>query len=274
MDIKLNKTEKSTAYIKVSVPNKEIEDLKGKAVKKLAEQVTVKGFRQGKAPIKMAQEKIDPRKINQEILDNVLQQAVVSAIKDNKLEIIGRPKLEDLKVDKTPWTFTLCFPLMPKVKLGEYKTSVKTILKKTAKQTQQQKVSAIIDSLIKKNSFDISPVLIEQEVNYSLSRLAQQAQALNLELPAYLKAVNKTADQIKKEYQTQAENTLKGDLVLSTIAHQEKISTTKEEVTKLAQAANVPENRHAELEPVVIRQKTIDFLLTLWYYRFTRHGAK
>lgn len=263
MDIKLNKTEKSTAYIKVSTPAKEIDQLKEAAIKKLAQQVTIKGFRQGKAPLKMAENEIDPRKINQEILDNILQQAVVSAIKDNKLEIIGRPKLEDLKIDKTPWTFTLCFPLMPKVKLGEYKTSVKSILKKTEKQNQQQKVSAIMDSLIKKNSFDISPVLIEQEVNYSLSRLVQQAQALNLELPAYLKAVNKTVDQIKKEYQTQAENTLKGDLLLSTIAHQEKISADKEEIAKLAQAANIPENRHSELEPVVIRQKTIDFLLNL-----------
>jgi len=263
MDIKIDKQEKGTAYIKVSVPTKKIDELKSKAVQDLASQVTIKGFRQGKAPLKLSQEKIDPQKVNQKILDDILQQAVVSAIKDNKLEIIGRPKLEDLKIDKTPWTFTLCFPLMPKVKLDSYKTSVKNILKKTEKQTREQKVSAIVDSLIKKSSFEVSSVLIEQEVNQSLSRLVQQAKALNLELPAYLKAVNKTVDEIKAEYETQATSSLRGDLILSTIAHQEKITTTKEEIDKLAKAANIPSNRHSELEPVVIRQKTIDFLLNL-----------
>jgi len=263
MDIKIDKQEKGTAFIKVSVPAKQVDELKSKAIESLASQVTVKGFRQGKAPLKLAQEKIDPQKINQKILDDILQQAVVTAIKDNKLKIIGRPKLEDLKVDKTPWTFTLCFPLMPKVELDNYKTTVKNVLKKTEKQSREQKVSAIMDSLIKKNSFDISSVLIEQEVNHSLSRLVQQAQALNLELPAYLKAVNKTVDEIKAEYQTQAISSIRGDLILSTIAHQEKISTTKEEIDKLAKTANIPVNRHSELEPIVIRQKTIDFLLNL-----------
>ena len=263
MDIKIDKQEKGTAYIKVSVPAKKIDELKSKAVQNLASQITIKGFRQGKAPLKLSQEKIDPQKVNQKILDDILQQAVVSAIKDNKLEIIGRPKLEDLKIDKTPWTFTLCFPLMPKVKLDSYKTSVKNILKKTEKQTREQKISAILDSLIKKTDIEISSVLIEQEVDHSLSRLIQQAKSLNLELDAYLKAVNKTVDQIKTEYKTQATISLKGDLILSTIAHQEKITTTKEEIEKLAKAANIPPNRYPELEPVVIRQKTIDFLLNL-----------
>ena len=263
MDIKIDKQEKGTAFVKISVPAKQIEELKSKAVTFLASQVTVKGFRQGKAPLKLAQEKIDPQKINQRILDDILQQAVVTAIKDNKLEIIGRPKLEDLKIEKTPWTFTLCFPLMPKVKLDGYKTTVKNILKKTEKQTREQKISAIMDTLIKKSTFNVSPILIEQEVDHSLSRLVQQAQALNLELPAYLKAVKKTVDEIKKEYETQANISLKGDLILSTIAHQEKISVSKEEIEKLAQAANIPANRHAELEPVVTRQKTVDFLLNL-----------
>lgn len=263
MDIKIDKQEKGTTFIKVSVPSKQINELKDKAIKNLATQITVKGFRQGKAPLSLAQEKIDPQKINQKVLDDVLQQAVITAIKDNKLEIIGRPKVEDLKIDKTPWTLTLCFPLMPKVKLDGYKTTVKNILKKTEKQSREQKISAIVDSLIKKNDFDVSSVLIEQEVNHSLSRLLQQAQSLNLELQDYLKAVNKTIDEIKKEYHNQATTTLKGDLILSTIAHQEKISTTKEEIEKLAKTANIPANRHSELEPVVIRQKTIDFLLNL-----------
>ncbi len=152
---------------------------------------------------------------------------------------------------------------MPKVKLDGYKTTVKNILKKTEKQTREQKISAIMDTLIKKSTFNVSPILIEQEVDHSLSRLVQQAQALNLELPAYLKAVKKTVDEIKKEYETQANISLKGDLILSTIAHQEKISVSKEEIEKLAQAANIPANRHAELEPVVTRQKTVDFLLNL-----------
>ena len=263
MDIKTDKQVKSTAYIKVSVPAKEINQFKNQAITQLASQVTVKGFRQGKAPLKLAQEKIDPQKVNQKILDQVLQQAVVSSIKDNKLDIIGRPKLENLKIDKTPWTFTLAFPLLPEIKLGNYQTSIKAILKKTAKQNRQQQISAIIDSLVKKATFEISPVLIEQEVNYSLNRLAQQAKGLNLELQDYLKAVKKTVDQIKKEYQQQAETTLKGDLILSTIAHQEKITASDKDIEQLAKTANIPPQRQAELEPVIIRQKTIDFLLNL-----------
>ncbi len=62
MDIKIDKQEKGTAYIKVSVPTKKIDELKSKAVQDLASQVTIKGFRQGKAPLKLSQEKIDPTK--------------------------------------------------------------------------------------------------------------------------------------------------------------------------------------------------------------------
>ena len=67
MDIKIDKQEKGTAYIRVSVPAKKIDELKSKAVENLASQVTIKGFRQGKAPLKLAQEKIDPQKVNQKI---------------------------------------------------------------------------------------------------------------------------------------------------------------------------------------------------------------
>ena len=86
---------------------------------------------------------------------------------------------------------------------------------------------------------------------------------MNLSLEDYLKAVNKTLDQIKAEYSKSAEESLKLDLILLAIAQEEKIETTEEEIKKMAEISQLPESQFGRIKSVLERRKTIDLLSKL-----------
>jgi FKBP-type peptidyl-prolyl cis-trans isomerase (trigger factor) len=110
---------------------------------------------------------------------------------------------------------------------------------------------------------DIPELVIEEEINYSLDRLANQAKTLNLTLESYLKAVNKSLEQVKDEYRKKAAESIKLDLVLLEIAKQEKINTAMKELTLTAKAGNIPDSQLAQLKSIMDRRKTIELLLKL-----------
>jgi len=264
MDIKHLETKDNTAKVLLTVTAKEISTANQTALKKLAKNLTVKGFRKGKVPLTVAKKEIGEDKLKQEAVNQVLESGVLQLIKEKKFDLLGLPQLEEADATKkTVWTFTLSLPLNPKIKLGEYKKTVKTILQKTKDKTKEQKLSGIVDALIKKIDFTIPSLLIEREVNHSLSRLVSQTEALNLDLKTYLKSVGKTADQIKEEYAKKAEESIKIDLILSQIAQDLKINVTSEEIESFAKASNIPLERRQSLIPIITRRKALDQLLSL-----------
>jgi FKBP-type peptidyl-prolyl cis-trans isomerase (trigger factor) len=264
MDIKHLETKDNTAQVLLTVSTKEIAVAQKQALAKLAKGLSVKGFRKGNVPTEIAKKEIGEEKLKQEAVNLSLESGVLQLIKEKKFELIGLPQLDKTDTTKkTAWEFTLSLPLNPKIKIGEYKKTVKAILQKTKDQTRDQKLSAIADALIKKIPLIVPAVLIEREVNHSLSRLIQQTEALNLDLNTYLKSVNKTAEQVKKEYFQNAEAAIKIDLILSQIAQDLKITVSEKEVQDFAVASNTPSERHKSLVPVIARRKTLDQLLTL-----------
>lgn len=273
MDIKLIKTEKSTAYLEASVPQAEIDHLKEHAVDEMIANVTVKGFRQGKAPRAIAESQIDPNKLTNHIMSHVFNDIVNEAISTHKFKLLGRPVLNNIEPQKDgSWLIKLDLPLYPEVKLGDYKkllATPKSTKKTSAKSkedketSEENKLDAIYNTLLNKISLEISPLLIEEEVNYSLERLTTQAKTLNLNLENYLKAVNKNLDEVKTEYSKKAEESIKLDIILLSIAAEEKIDTPNEELLELAKLSNVDAKQLGQLKSVMNRRKTIDYLLKL-----------
>jgi FKBP-type peptidyl-prolyl cis-trans isomerase (trigger factor) len=264
MNTKHQETKGNTAKIILTANTKDISTAKEEALIRLKKNLSVKGFRQGKVPSKIAEKEIGQEKLNQEAANQVLESGIRKLFQDKTFNILGLPQLDAADTDKKDtWTFTLSLPLKPEIKLGDYKKLVKETLKKAVKKEKDQKTSAIVDALIAKIKIVVPQILIEREINTSLSRLVQQTESLNLDLNTYLKSVNKTPELLKKEYAEHAEKSIQIDLILSEISKDLKIKVTSEEVKSLAKTSQTPEDRQQSLVPIIARRKTLDHLLSI-----------
>jgi FKBP-type peptidyl-prolyl cis-trans isomerase (trigger factor) len=259
MNIKETKNEQGTAFLEALVTEAEINLEKNHVLDEMIKDVTVKGFRPGKAPKSIAEREIDPNKLSNHIVGHIMNHILEHAIEEHKYRLLGRPVLEDLKNEKNgDWTIKLQLPLYPEVKLSDYSKYLKT-----SKTKKDRKVEDIYELLLTKEKMAVSDLIIKEEVDYSLERLTQQAKSLNLPLEDYLKALKKTLEQVKKEYADSAEKSVKLDILLLEIAKQKKIDTDDEELLEFAKVSNVPGKQLDQLRSIINRRKTIDYLMSL-----------
>ncbi len=112
-------------------PDEYKKDVEAAAVR-MSERAAIKGFRPGKAPFDIVKEQVGEINIMQEALEKIIQKHYFEAVKIEKTQVIGMPKI---KVDKlapgNDLVFTATAALLPKIKLPDLKTiSVKSELKK------------------------------------------------------------------------------------------------------------------------------------------------
>lgn len=117
-----NKESKNYVHeFKVDFDANEWVAMQEKAYKKLAENIEVKGFRKGQAPLSVAKKQIDPQKAMQEALQLIIPVGLDEIQKEHKFELLIRPdvNVEEVSVDKLSMTYTIT--TKPKVVLGNYK---------------------------------------------------------------------------------------------------------------------------------------------------------
>lgn len=274
----LKSKENSQALVDVSVAASLIASERQETVSHLSRDVTIKGFRKGKAPLSLVEDKLDPKKITDHILQHLSRHILASAFKDHSLEPLGYPKLKVLKIDTgEDWQFELIVPLKPEIKLGDYKKAIQTLLHpqpsktKKAEDSREQKLKKIVDLLLETISFAVPPLLIEEQVEDSLLRLLEQIQTLNLKLDDYLKNINKTVEQLREEYAKTAQENLKIELILQEIAIDLKIEVPESEISAFINASGTDATREKldtshqrrHINAILTQRKTIDALLSL-----------
>ena len=256
MNTKQTKIEKGTIYLEATVSREEVDIEKNHVVDEMIKTVTVKGFRQGKAPKSVAEKNLDPDKLSDHILNHIMSHLLEHAIEEHHYRLLGRPVLEELKAEKdSGWKIKLQLPLYPEIKLGDYSKYIKS------KDKKERTVEDIYKALLDHEKVDVSELVINEEVNYSLERLATQSKSLNLPLEDYLKALSKNLEQVKKEYAESAEKSVRLDLILLEIAKDQKIDTDDKELLELAKVSNVTERQKDKLRSIMNRRKTIDYLM-------------
>ncbi|WP_373597892.1 trigger factor [Metamycoplasma equirhinis] len=118
--------EKSELIISYTLEGEELQTAFEKAKKSLRANITVPGFRKGKAPEREADKRISFSEILDKALssniDSIYEKHIKAEIQDND-EIIGKAKLTLGETDnpKEKVIIEFVFPLMPEVKLGSYK---------------------------------------------------------------------------------------------------------------------------------------------------------
>lgn len=120
-----------------------------KAFKKTASKVSVPGFRPGKAPRKLVEERINQEAVWNEAIDEVLTPVFATLITEEKLQPMYRPSVNVTKLSKDELELVYTIVLVPEVNLGEYKGLKAT---KVAPKVTDEEVKDAIDSLLKNNA--------------------------------------------------------------------------------------------------------------------------
>ena len=281
--MKLSWLDESTFELVITLPKKEVEKAHQAALEALAKEVKLPGFRKGKAPVKLIEKKLNPDKIYQKVIEKLIPQAYLDAVKKHSLAPILEPKITLISAKKgEDWVFKATSCQRPKINLGPWKEAVKKInasakiwtpekgSQKPTKEEQevekQQRLQEIIQKLVKITKIKISPFLIENELTKRLVSLVDQLQATGLTLEKYLASKGKKIEELKKEYQKEIETNLKLDLVLEKIANEAKIQVETEEINQIIKKA--PKQKKEQINPYLLaqilrRQKTLDYLLGL-----------
>ena len=124
----------TTALLTISLEPNELEAAEQVALKKLARDLKVPGFRKGKVPVGIAQKHVDPNVLQEQTLENALSKAVAEAFMSEKLQALERPAVEVKKyVPGSELEFTAEAQIVPAVKLGNYKKLKAKIEKTTVK---------------------------------------------------------------------------------------------------------------------------------------------
>jgi len=133
------KLPKSQIEIEFELTEEEFKQHMEHALEHLKHHVKVDGFREGKAPAKMVEEKIKPEALLMEAGDHAVQHVYSDYIRESKLEPVGQPEVSILKIAKgSPFVFKAVVTVLPDVELPDYKEIAKTVKGKDISVTEEE----------------------------------------------------------------------------------------------------------------------------------------
>ena len=119
---------KSQLEIEAEIGPEELQEYIDKALAHLAEHINVDGFRKGKAPKNIVEEKAGKDAVLAEAADLAINEIYSQIIKENKLEPIDKPQAEIVKLaEGNPFIFKVKTTVLPEVKLPDYKAIAEKI---------------------------------------------------------------------------------------------------------------------------------------------------
>lgn len=139
---------------------------------------------------------------------------------------------------------------------------------KEMKADQNYKIE-IIEKIISEANVELPQVLIDEEVEKMSQNFRGQIESMKINFEDYLKQINKTEEDMKKEWRTDAEKRVKTDLILPKIAKEEDIKPDAERVEKelehLKEHHKDINEQHARvyITHALTNEKVFDFLANL-----------
>lgn len=147
MKITTERDEQSQVIVRIEVESAELEAAKGKAAKRLANRVAIRGFRPGKAPRALVERYVGQEVMLQEATRDLMPKALEETLTKENIKPIAEP---DVKIEsQEPLTIIATIPVEPTVTLGDYKE-----IKFDAPQVDvtEEEVQKTIQQLVDQNS--------------------------------------------------------------------------------------------------------------------------
>ncbi|NTU46817.1 hypothetical protein HGA88_04275 [Candidatus Roizmanbacteria bacterium] len=283
---KLNKLPKNTYQITATIPWKEIEKEYEKSFEKLSEDLTVEGFRKGKAPKKIAEEHLSKDKVFNHMIRSLLPVIYSDIVKKEEIKPIISPKI-DLQQAKEGEDWVILFTVVerPDVDLKNYQETVKKAKAEAKKadiwvpgteekkpnpeQSSQEQMNVVLNSLLKNVPCEIPDLIIEEELQQRLTRLVDDVQKLGLTMENYVQSKGTTIEDLKKQYTKEIEEMYKIEFILGAIGDEQKIEVNDSDIEELVNHAKDEKEREFAKQNAYYyasfmrKQKTLAYLLDL-----------
>ncbi|MFH2118441.1 MAG: trigger factor [Candidatus Paceibacterota bacterium] len=272
-------TEKSTGTSLI-IPNVKLTITLAKAqvaqkyeqiLKQLSKSVATSGFRKGKVPSKIAEEKLGQTKIIEQVLDALLPEAYQKTLQESKNTPITQPEISIVSVEMgKDWIVEAEFAQLPTVNLKDYQKHAKAGLKAgektlaeqkkardknnkagqadkskakdktpstpqpapTADQEKEIKLQHIFRELVLQLKPQVPQMLLKHETQHEFEHLVSQLKQLNISVDDYLKRRSMDMEKLSQELAVSTLNSLQLDLVLGAIAKEKKFTTTDQDRAK------------------------------------------
>jgi len=145
----LSERDGNTVKLAVEVSSDELQEAFNARLRQLAREVSLPGFRPGKAPLTMVRQRLGDEMILSDAIEEALGGWFAHAAVDEGLEPVDRPQIELPEADGVPelgkpLNFTASVTVMPAIELGEYKGLEAT---KEPSEATDQEVDAQVDRL-------------------------------------------------------------------------------------------------------------------------------
>lgn len=174
---------------------------------------------------------------------------------------------EENKEELPPFDDEFVKALGPFENVEDFKDKLRINLKlEKENQNKERTRLKIIEKIIDESELDVPEILVDSEVNKILFRMESDITTMGLKFEDYLKHLNKTIEDLKKEFRPDGEKKAKLALVLNEISKVEKISPDEQEVEREIQMILEhykdadPERARAHVEQVLTNEKIFKFL--------------
>ncbi|WP_368652227.1 trigger factor [Ornithinibacillus sp. 4-3] len=122
MSAKWEKQEGNEGVLTIEVSPEDFEVALDKAFKKVSKDVQVPGFRKGRIPRNIFENRFGVESLYQDAVDFVLPDAYVNAIDEAGIDPVAQPEIDIENIERgKPLVFTAKVTVKPEVELGEYK---------------------------------------------------------------------------------------------------------------------------------------------------------
>lgn len=116
------KKEGNQGVLSVTVPSEKFDNALDKAFKKVVKQINVPGFRKGKVPRQIFEQRFGVEALYQDAADILLPEAYGEAIEETGIKPVDQPEIEVQQIEKgQDFKFDATVTVEPEVELGDYK---------------------------------------------------------------------------------------------------------------------------------------------------------
>jgi len=148
--MEIKKLPKSQIEFSIIVPTAEFEKFIEAATEELSKDLKIDGFRPGKAPRKVVEQKVGAEKILAHGAERAIKKTYVDAVTKNKIDTIGEPKITITKIAAgNDLEYKAVVAVMPKIKLSNYRKDAKSIKKSAAEKATDEQIQKEIETIQK-----------------------------------------------------------------------------------------------------------------------------
>lgn len=271
--------------VKIVLEWSSVDALYKKALNKFAKNVKAEGFRVGKAPLAIVEQKVGFEKIADEVLRDLLPEAYTKQVEKENKKPITSPEFNPISLKKgEDWSLEAFFSVLPEVKLGDYKKVAKKAKVEAAKfvternaeikkeaeahekgehghdhdhehshqplgenEIKEINLQHIFRDLVAEFAPAIGELLLRQETQAEYERLLEQLKQYNISPEDYMQRRGVTIEQLSQELAGTVLSRLQLDFIMAAISQAEKLEATDEEVQKeLLQITNLKMRQEVE----------------------------